>query len=204
MPDGCGSVITVATVYHEGPRVPSFSKCYTPEWVDKLYRGVQRNYSKPFRFVCLVDKDGYKFEENIETERLWTTEWSKACTQLYGIVADRLVLFGLDTIITGNLDDIFSYSGDLAVPRDPYNPMQPCNGVVLCPSRPDIAVLGGIDMRVLDNFKKDWLDDLFPRRIKSYKVHVLTHGLEDASIVYFHGEPKPHVLQDAWVAENWK
>lgn len=196
-------MITVACVYYDShARVPSFSRYYTPEWVDKLYRGIDRNYSKKFRFVCLTDKE-YTFKENIEQERLHTTQWNIACTQLYGVEAERLVLLGLDTVITGDLDDVFSYDGDLAVPRDPYHPMQPCNGVVLCPRRSDIAASSGSDMRVLDHFKHEYLDDLFPDLIKSYKVHVVPKGLGDARIVYFHGDPKPHVLHDAWVKECW-
>lgn len=198
-------MVTVATVYHEGPRVPSWSSCYTPEWVDKLYRGVARNYTKPFRFVCLVDREGYKFEEDIETHPLWTVQWEKACIQLYGVQAKRLVLLGLDTIVCGNVDHIFAYEGRLAVPRDPYAPTRACNGVVLCPTREDIvARTGQDDMRILDVFEKEWLDDLFPGQILSYKVHVAPVGLRDARIVYFHGEPKPHVLTEDWIQENWK
>jgi len=197
-------MITVATVYYESPNVPHFSKCYDTTWVDKLYRGVLRNYKKDFRFVCLVDKQ-YQFTERIEQQKLWTTNWPTACQQLYGVEAERLVLLGLDTIITGSLTDIFKYRGTLAVPRDPYNPESPCNGVVLCPSRPDIAHMPAqSDMRVLDRFDKDWLDDLFPGLVKSYKVHVQPEGLGDARIVYFHGEPKPHVLEDTWIRENWR
>jgi len=197
-------MITVACVYYESPNVPYWSQCYTPEWVDKLYRGVLRHYKKDFRFVCLTDKR-YKFEERIEQEDLWTTNWLTACQQLYGVVADRLVILGLDTIITGNLTNIFHYKGTLAVPRDPYDLERPCNGVVLCPTRADIAHSPGQnDMRVLDKYPKQWLDDLFPGLIKSYKAHVLKDGLGDARIVYFHGEPKPHVLDDHWVKDNWK
>lgn len=197
-------MITVATVYYESPNVPNWSTCYTPEWVDKLFRGVTRNYSQPFRFVCLTDKP-YKFEENIEQGALWTNNWYTACQQLYGVEADRLLLMGLDTIVTGNLDDILAYNGVLAVPRDPYHPESPCNGVVLCPTRKDLAHSPAqSDMRVLDKYPRDWLDDLFPNQIKSYKVHVLKDGLGDARIVYFHGEPKPHILNDQWIKENWK
>ena len=197
-------MITVATVYYESPNVPHFSKCYTPEWVDKLYRGVLRHYNKPFRFVCLTDRE-YLFTERIEQQKLWTTNWPTACQQLYGIKADRLALLGLDTIITGRLTEIFHYKGPLAVPRDPYNPEQPCNGVVLCPTRLDIAHSPAqSDMRALDKYPKDWLDDLFPGMIKSYKVHVQPEGLGKARIVYFHGEPKPHVLEEDWIKENWK
>ena len=197
-------MLTVATVYHQGLIVPDWSTCYTPEWVDKLYRGVARNYTKPFRFVCLTD-NAYKFQEDIETHSLWTTQWEKACIQLYGVQAKRLVLMGLDTIITGNVDHIFAYNGPLAVPRDPYTPERACNGVVLCPTRTDIVARTGIsDMRILDYFDKEWLDDLFPGQIKSYKVNVLPQGLGDARIVYFHGEPKPHVLNDPWIQECWQ
>lgn len=197
-------MITVATVYHESPNVPYFSKCYTPEWVDKLYRGISRNYHEPFRFVCLTDRE-YEFEERVEQERLWTTNWPTASIQAYGINAERIAFMGLDTIITGNLTEIFGYGGPLAVPRDPYNPGSPCNGVVLCPPRPDIVETpSDSDMRVFDGFEKDYLDDIFPGLIKSYKVHVLPHGMGDARIVYFHGEPKPHVLDDPWIKENWR
>ena len=197
-------MITVATVYHENPAVPEFSRCYTPEWVDKLYRGVLRHYKKDFRFVCLTDRE-YKFEERIEQQPLWTTKWEAACQQLYGVEAERLVLLGLDTVITGNLHEIFHYRGPLAVPRDPYHPERPCNGVVLCPTRLDLAHSPvQNDMRVLDKYDKEWLDDLFPGQIRSYKVHVQGQDLGDARIVYFHGIPKPHALDELWIRSNWR
>jgi hypothetical protein len=196
-------MITVATVYYENGNVPSFSRCYTPEWVDKLYRGIQRWYDEPFRFICLTDKT-YKFEENIEQEQLLTTQWDTACKQLYGVAGDRLCLLGLDTIITGDLHDLFNYRGDLCVPTDPYDDLSPCNGVVLCPSRPDIAARPGNDMRVLDQFQRDWLDELYPGQVKSFKCQVAPKGLGDARIVYFHGVPKPDTLEYDWILENWK
>lgn len=196
-------MLTVGTLLFQwNDSVPDFARCYTPEWVDKLYRGILFHYTKPFRFVCLVDKE-YDFQENIEMEMLQSKRWGVCDTQMYGIKGDRLALFGLDTIITGSLDSIFAYDGPLAVPRDPYNPMSPCNGVVLCPSRPEISAQGGNGMAVLRHFDHEYLDDLFPGLLKSYKVHVVPEGLGDARIVYFHGEPKPHILKDAWIKENW-
>lgn len=201
-------MITVATVYYESLDVPDFSRCYSPEWVDKLYRGVARNLTQPFRFVALTDRQ-YGFAEPIEQQKLLDTRWTTACIQLYGIEADRLLLLGLDTIITGNLDAIIAYEGPLAVPRDPYRTIHPCNGVVLCPPRPDIvaAALSSpnvSDMTVLDPFAHEWLDDLFPGQIKSYKVHVQGQGVGDARIVYFHGSPKPHQLGHLpWVKKGW-
>jgi len=178
------------------------------EWVDKLYRGVARNYSHLFKFVCLTDGP-YDFKEDIEIQPLTHTRWSTACLQLHAIKADRLVLMGLDTVIVGNLDKIFMYDGQLAVPRDPYRPQNPCNGVVLCPTRNDIATLEGAqsDMAALESFKYDWLDDLFPGQILSYKVHVRDLGFTkppaNARIIYFHGEPKPHNVNEQWIKDCW-
>jgi hypothetical protein len=185
-------VITAASLYYQpGPDVPAWARCYTPEWVDKLYRGVARHYSRPFRFVCLTD-GSYQFAEPVETQPLRPAPWSSASLQLHAIEADRLVIMGLDTVITGPLDDIFAYAGDLAVPRDPYRPGHPCNGVMLCPTRKDIAAVdgGATDMTALEKFPFDWLDDLYPGQIVSYKAHVRSQGLGDARIVYFHGFPK--------------
>jgi len=44
-------MLTVACVYNSQPntRGPQYSE----EWIDKLYRGISRNLSIPFEFVCL-------------------------------------------------------------------------------------------------------------------------------------------------------
>jgi len=197
-------VLTIATVYYAPHgRVPDFARGYTPEWVDRLYRGVARHLSAPFRFVCLTERP-CAFTEPIEQQTLMTTRWDQACKQLYGIAADRLLLLGLDTVIVGDLDDLVAYDGPLAVPRDPYHPDRPCNAVVLCPSRPDLTEKHGSDMRVLDGEPVDWLDDLFPKQIRSYKVHVLSDGLGDARIVYLHGSPKQPDIPEPWMAEAWR
>jgi hypothetical protein len=154
--------------------------------------------------VCLTDRQ-YDFKEDVEQQPLRKVGWRRAMLQTHAVKADRLFIMGLDTIIVGNLDDILGYEGPLAVPRDPYHPQWPCNGVVLGPMRDDIAAVDGTDMVALREFKYDWLDDLFPGQILSYKVHVRGHALPPvARIVYFHGEPKPNEVDEAWVKEHWQ
>lgn len=196
--------VTVVTLLYQPPGdAPAWAACYTPAWVDKLYRGVQRHYRGAFNFVCLAD-DFYEFEEPIDIQPLDLVAWMHVAKQCYCVKGDRLVVMGLDTIIVGDLSELFAYNGALAAPRDPYNPSQPCNGVVLCPPRPDIAVCSGTDMDVLSKFHPDFIDDLFPGQVRSYKVHVRAEGLGNARIVYFHGWPKPNMISDPWVAEHWR
>ena len=50
------------------------------------------------------------------------------------------------------------------------------------------------------------LDTIFPWRILSYKRDIQrgTVSPEDASIVYFHGRPKPHqIANESWVRRHW-
>ena len=55
------------------------------------------------------------------------------------------------------------------------------------------------------------IDKVFPNRIISYKVNCDDNNIlqqeviDQASIVYFHGHPKPHqIIHERWVQENWK
>jgi hypothetical protein len=63
-------MVTVACVLYQGEDVPSYSLgIFTPEWVDRLYRGIKRNTTRDFRFVCFVDRD-YEFSEPVEAKKL--------------------------------------------------------------------------------------------------------------------------------------
>jgi hypothetical protein len=196
--------ITVVTVlFQPGRDVPDHSRCYGPGWVDKLYRGIRRWTHHPFEMVCLVDR-AYAFSEPITKQLLRHTRWQDVLLQAYAVEGERLAFMGLDTVITGDLDELFSYDGPLAVPVDPYRPGHACSGFVLCPPRPDLAALHGNDMLALDTVSHDWLDERYPGQVVSYKGQVRDHGLSrNTRVVYFHGTPKPHELHDAWVQEAW-
>lgn len=206
-------MMTFGTTLYKSNGVPPWSRCYGPRWVDRLYRGIARNFKEPFRFVCLTD-ELYAFEEDaIEQQSLKHTNWQTTCLQLHGIKADRLCLMGLDTIVVGDITHLAEYTGELAVPRDPYRKHAPCNGVVLCPTRVDLANSSApSDMAALEGLPLDWLDDLYPNQIISYKVNMRDIGRTrppaDARIVYFHGEPKPQTLElfpeHEWVREHWR
>ena len=230
--------ITIVTALFDGRMtgIPHSVGIYDESWVDKLYRGIARNYSGTFDFICLTEKK-YKFEEPIREVR-----YSRSIDQ-YGwmslmemyrpdLCTGKRFTIGLDTIITGPLDEIFAYDvKKVAVCTDPIFPKLICNAVTM--STLDFceefwgmwtsdeynilqenklsfgSVSAPSEMVLLRNSYGDspCLDLIFGGRILSYKVHVRSHyqRLEDASIVYFHGVPKPHqILNESWVVENWK
>ena len=226
------SNITIVVALFDGKQtgIPHSVGIYTPEWVDKLYRGVARNYSGPFNFICLTEKN-YDFVEPIKQIRFsrsvdqygWMSlmEWYRP-----DLCTGNRVTMGLDTIITGPLDDIFNFSfSKAAVCQDPYHPNEICNAMTLVtPAFCDeiwnywleneyqvineCELLGAPSEMIL--LRKLYsasprLDTIFKGSILSYKVHIRDHWerVKDSSIIYFHGVPKPHQIDEQWIRENW-
>lgn len=203
-------MITVATLFWSPNRhSKSFSSAYSEEWVEKLYRGFARNLTQPFRFICYVDRPR-TFAEPIHQLRLKSDEPSYAdCIQPYELGCP-MILVGLDTIVTGNIDHLAEYclSADvIALPRDPYKPSRACNGVALVPTGKQAVYgtwAGENDMDHMRAQPHVYIDDLWPGQVVSYKGSVQREGLGDARIVYFHGRSKPHELPNVgWIKEHW-
>ena len=225
--------ITIVTSLFDGlsTGVPHSVGIYNESWVDKLYRGIERNYNGSFGFVCLTEKNR-KFKEPIRQVRFLRSVdqygWMSLMEQYRpDICIGKRCTMGLDTIITGPLDDIFDYSPEkVAVCTDPYHPHLICNPLTL--ATPEFAeeiwniwlnneqqilkecTLFGApsEMVLLRKLYGDSprLDKKFPGRIVSYKVDIVPmhRAVEDTSIVYFHGAPKQHIINENWIQENWK
>ncbi|KPL28538.1 MAG: hypothetical protein AMJ72_02660 [Acidithiobacillales bacterium SM1_46] len=201
-------MIAIATLlWQPNEHSHSFSAVYDARWVEKLYRGVKRNLTQPFEFICYTDRD-YMFQEPIKQLRIFGTPSYATCIQPYSLNR-RMILMGLDTVITGNIDHLVDATKLIAavgLPRDPYHPSRACNGVALVPAgRAFIAYghNGENDMEWMRAQQHFMLDDVWPGQIVSYKGHVKEHGLGDARIVYFHGMEKPHELDEEWIVNNW-
>lgn len=215
-------MVTVACVLYQGEDVPAHSLgIFTPEWVDRLYRGIRRNTSHPFRFVCYCDRE-YEFHEPVE-RRMLKLPYRNMFSLLEVFREDlgRVVFMGLDTIITGDLDGLMSYDGPFAMLRDPYFPERPCSGVMAFPYTPQVwenferdhekhakahTMFGQpSDMIYLATQQHVLIDDHVDG-IYSYKVHIKPNPalLQKSRIVYFHGREKPHELAGmAWVDRCW-
>ena len=134
----------------------------------------------------------------------------------------RLVVLGLDTVITGDITEICDLDCEIGLPTDPYHPPNVCNGVGLFSNaaagelwetyQADTgiwhrkAVYGGqfsemMFLRQVANDRATRLEQVFPDQIVSYKVH--KPDPNKARIVYFHGRPKPNQVKDPWIVQNW-
>jgi hypothetical protein len=192
-----------------------FSRHYTTDWVERLYRSVDRNYGGPFRFVVWTDRLR-TYHEPIEQRPLRNPKPNYGdCIQPYEASDEMpLILLGLDSVATGDLTDLvdYAYSGEtLALPRDPYRPSRACNGVALIPKGHgwvwnEWEKREG-DMERCRAVEHRFIDDLFPGQVVSYRCHVAERGLGDARLVYFHGQDKPGAMprrEAAWLKKHWR
>lgn len=210
-------MLTIATCIWD-PNVRSYpwSTMYTEAWVDRLYRGFARNLSVPFEFICYTDRIPRQVDPNIRLIPFRVTE-NDAPTygdflQPYEL-GRPMILAGLDTVITGDCDELAQWVLDQpegapqALPRDPYDSKRACNGVALSPAGnqrvADLVDVAQSDMDRVRECPHVFLDDIFPGQVVSYKGQVCRNGIGDARIVYFHGKEKPHELPGSKIEHHW-
>lgn len=114
-----------------------WSRCYDETWVEKLYRGCRRNLTSPFRFQCFTERPR-EFFEPIETVLYRTSPATGygCLLEPYERVQTPMIIMGLDTIVTGNLDELAAHAlrtSRFGVPRDPYFTDTICNGIIIAP-----------------------------------------------------------------------
>ncbi len=208
---------------------------YDPSWVNRLYRGFERNANgTPFRFLCLTDDVSQVFYRGVEVAQLDDpSEGWMALNETFrsDIGIDRGLLVGLDTIIVGDVSHILNWRGEFGVIRNPMGDSSACCNAILSFDRPWADKLwstwdadrpmwrracsvglgpdqNGRPSEVIFlrlNADRSWtfLDDLWPKHVISYKVHLTADPslLTKARIVYFHGTPKPNDI--AALSEHW-
>lgn len=106
---------------------------YGPEYVNRLYRGVQRHLSLPHRFVCFTD-DSTGIDKGVEIKPLPSLGlppgpergWMKLATFAPTLAdLEGVTLFlDVDVIITGSLDVFFDPPGPFHIMKD-FNPKRP-------------------------------------------------------------------------------
>ena len=202
---------------------------FTLDYVVRLKNAIERNTTTPHEFICLTDITiDPKICKSIKLTQDLKGWWSKIELFRPGLTkAGYIVYFDLDTIIAGNIDDLFSINNYFSALR-PWNRKNRAlkmlaSGIMIWRNNNTLSF-------IFDQFKKeqavefsrgdqeyitgtlkgngvefDFLQDSFAG-IYSYKrIRRLGLGIPgDARIVCFHGTPRPHEVRLRWVNEHWK
>jgi hypothetical protein len=199
---------------------------FSPAYVNILFDSVRRNLADGFegRFICFTDQ-GDALDKGIEVRPLpvdlpgW---WAKLGLHKAGVFpdGDRVLYFDLGCVITGRLDEIAAYRGPFAMLQDFYRPDGLQSAVMAweagtttqvwekyeaagCPDDFEINHTWG-DQAWIESVIPDAvrLQAEFPDAFVSYKT--INGPPAKASVVCFHGFPKPLDVLDGWVPEVWQ
>lgn len=195
------------------------SPIYTVEYVNNLYKMVKANTTIDFEFVCFTD-DQTDLKPEIKVIPLkngYSGWWNKIEMFNKDNLSDRNIFFmDLDTVIVDNIDHIISRTYNMAGIRDFYQPDRFASGLMAWAQKgkykiyerfvlSSAAIIRNSTMGDQEYIGKcvgkeaEFLQDIFPNEIVSYKAHCLKRGEEvippGAKIICFHGVPKPKDLK---------
>lgn len=199
---------------------------FDERYVLALRHGVDKNLHKNHRFVCLSDVS-ITCCERIRLEHGWKGWWSKLELFRQGLFDDDMVLYlDLDTLIVGDMDPLLDIDHKFSMLHGFRHVERRASGVMIWRGDyshlyeemvlradeildPDTQQFLPWDQDFIDKnvqkfygFRPTPIQPMFP--VFSYKRHCKEGLPRRASIVCFHGVPRPHQVNDPWVVENWK
>jgi hypothetical protein len=187
---------------------------------DMVRRALPAGYAG--RFTVFTDSPGDYGPEIIvrDLPAPWLHGWwHKLSLFKPGVFEDgaRILYLDLDTVITGRLDAVAGYRGDFAILRDFFRPNGWQSSVMAWTPGPrteaiweDWIVAGSPEIMGGD---QAWIEraieypdlwqSMLPDSFVSYKVSG-GGAPQKASVVVFHGLPRPHEVTTGWVPMVWK
>lgn len=218
--------VSIACCYWVGKDRPGWENVELGiEYVNKLYRGVQRNTTIPFNFYCFTNEKG-KFDKGIEVRSLNPLSWKGCLPKIYlhspeANLKNRVLIFDLDTVIIGNIDNFLLYSGGFATRKEMGAGRKTAGDL--------LGFEAGETYRLWEQYKKcfsymeqitngderilltklwgiQWFwQEEFPGQFVSYKNDILhdRNVLKNACIISMHGNPRPHECKDEFVRKHW-
>lgn len=191
---------------------------FGPEYVNRLYAGFKRHTTVHFDFHCFTE-NATNIVDGVIIHPLphnnLTGWWNKLYLFSEEIkLSGRLFFVDLDTLITGNVDQIISYDKEFVVLRDFFKAVKDAKATnvgsglmsfdahkhsrvwadfIKNPARVIASVKphgdqAWIQRQVAEKDRTYW-QDLFPNQVVSFKVHCRNGLPENARIVCYHGVP---------------
>jgi hypothetical protein len=219
-----------------------------PGYINRLARALKRNLTIPYTFTALVDRfepyccgvkiDGVDIDPSVDVQALVLSgpKWPGCLPKLSAFypgyrLEGTVIIFDLDTIITGNIDH-FAQAKRPLITRMAFREPGQSGGDIISFQAGD--EWGALYKRLWDDYealmemtegkerfvyRSDWTpqpefwSDLFPGEYVSYKRHIRPNDNklpENVKLVSCHGlntnGPRPHQLLEQgvdWVKEHW-
>lgn len=202
------------------------------QYINRLYAGVCRNLTLPFKFTCFLQeglpKEG--IDSGVTVRYFDSPSWKGCLPKLKAFdhsngFQGRVIVLDLDLVITGNLDEMFSYNGRFMT-RSTFRKLpktlsggdivffgagtMPFWEVLNAEPEKVEEITGGRERFVYRKFFSkigmDFVQLQYPNQIFSYKRHVARSNNKlspNCRIVSCHGRPRPHEINAPFVKDNW-
>lgn len=217
--------VTIAMVLRSG------GDTYIPKYVNALARNIAKHTTVPYKLVVLTDfSSGFDMDfvdEIIPLKHKFAGWWSKIELFRPDIYStERVVYFDLDTVVVANIDHLLKAKSYFTGIRDLYHLSFLQTGVMFWNSKYhhhlysefltnppiNIAKHNEGDAKWIRNhlYDYDYLQDKFPGTLVSFKAHCLNKSTkkitipQGASVICFHGNPRPHTIKDSIITDHWK
>lgn len=220
-------MLNVVCFFWKGSDRPSWQSEETGQvYINNLYRGVKRNLTLPHRFWCFYQKGlELELDEGIHAVPFDSPSWKGCFPKLKAFdpengLSGRVVVMDLDMVVTGSLDEMFSYNGYLMT-RSTFVREQKSGGDIVffragmfpfwttLVDNPESfeRKYGGRERFVYRDAWKpyfDFVQDLYPGQLCSYKRHVRRYGIpNNCRLISYHGRPRPHEIKNPLLAQYW-
>lgn len=197
------------------------------EYVNRLYRGMKRNLSLSFGFICFSTVEGI-YDSGIDVREFDSPSWRGCLPKLTVFNPDhnfqgRVVMCDIDCVITGSLDEMFSYDGDICL-RAKFIDLTIPDGDL-------VGFRAGFGVKeIWQQFKDnplyvadftggrerywyretvphaDLWQQKYPGMLLSYKRNIRPKGGlfgPEVKMISCHGKPRPHEIKESWIKEHW-
>ena len=218
---GAASMLTVACcLWGDFP-----DKGWGDEYVRRLKTSVDRHLSAPFRFVCFSDRDAIP---GIDVRPLNPPSWCGHLPKSYVYSPDaglrgRVLLFDLDNVIVGSLNEMAAYDGPFCVRGRLHHmrPRQPDGDMIAFEAGSKTTLMMWEKANAKDvvrqsrdgrerefilwaNPKADQWQEICPGQVVSYRLECRGRLPKGARVVSCHGRPRPHEITNPFIVDNWR
>jgi hypothetical protein len=169
------------------------------EYVAKLRAMVAHNLQAPHAFECIRESDKFGW-------------WAKVDLFAPGRFSGRVLYLDLDTAIVGPLDALVGMKGIIHLTDWGWTRNDYCSAVMVWDAREHEDIFTRYSRDAVKNLHgdQDWITQLggwqaLPKGLcVSYRYECKVSPPAGASVVCFHGQPKPHEIRSGWVPAAWR
>lgn len=202
---------------------------YNHKYVNTVAENIRNNVKMKYNLAVLTDNsegfDSNLVDEVIPFKHSYRGWWSKIELFRPDIFTGQVFYMDLDTVLVRNIDEMLKFKTTFAGIRDLYHHNFLQTSIMSWDSSHNHQVYYNFVPRaqmvmthypegdakwIRENvYNYDYIPDNFPGRIVSYKAHCLNRENghvtipKDASIICFHGKPRPHTITHPAITKHW-